>query len=230
MKVIAQLDNPHKLDVSYKDQIYFGASQDWFHRGNMVEGGCGPIMGMNISLYLGLLERKDLESDLRDAYDEIPPFELPFGDRIRKSKLKVPSTIGVFSLKRMDKFIKQYLGTKGLKVNSKSKVQTETKVLAGTCFGELLLWIKDSLDQNHPLGLLNTFRQSYIYVDNLRSKKIFRTHWVMVTGLFQDVKGHYYLECSTWGKKGLINLTDLYHKKSLLDPLFQSGMIKVKMK
>ncbi len=229
MRVIAQLDNPHKLDVSYKNQLYFGASQNWFHRGNMIEGGCGPIMGLNMGLYLGLLERKDLESDLRDAYSGIPPFELPFGDRIRKSKLKLPSTFGVFSLKRMDKFIQEYLGTKGFKVNNKLKVHTETKVLAGMCFGDLLSWIKDSLDQNHPLGLLNTFRQSYIYMENQTIKKNFRTHWVMVTGLLQDTRGHYYLVCSTWGKKGLINLTDLYHKKSLLDPLFQSGMIKVKM-
>lgn len=238
MKWLAKLADSQKLHVTYDKRIHYGANQHWFMDSLKVMGGCGPVVGFNLGLLNdrdGLLEHTFSDQDILDHlnqwYGFMKPFEIRLPEGLHK-KLKIPKTLGIYSLNRMASLLTGYY------VEKNTSPAIEKVTLDSKTYKDLVMWIRAGLDGNKPILLLNTFRKSMLHVDNmwqngmnqdpeiLKSQE-FRVHWVLITGIFIDEKNRHWLECSTWGKKAYVDLGELYHQKPMLDRVFKSGFLNI---
>lgn len=234
LREVHVLKNENNLYVTHLNKTYYGSNQGWFDQPTRVAGGCGSICALNFLQYLeGNNKIKpilpiDEKSRLDWIYNKIKPFELTNLPGFHKSKL--PESLGIYSVRSYRKKFSNILKQEHIPFTNKtitygliSVFQSYEKKKKQT-----LDFIIDALGRDCPVCFLNTFLDAslYLVIDKDQIKlHSFKTHWVLVTGLFEDsLTREYYLQCSTWGDKAYFKLDEFLKNRTLLSTLFPVGM------
>jgi hypothetical protein len=250
---LCSLDHREHLSISYDDSLHFGANQHWFEKDIQINGGCGPICAYNAINYIEKTQdikpilHKQVNENLDYVYGLIHPMEIlkVIPTKLRKNK-SIPLTLGVPNLRRFsNKFIR------GFK-NDPIKFGITKYVLnrKGRDIHKVIDFIKNELENEHPVCFLNTFTKSTLFIDpivdlktslNINAvqyeeelmsfrKYTFMTHWVLITGVYQtEDTDSYYVECSSWGQICYFRLNDFIEKQKCLSRIYPSGMLSIRI-
>ncbi len=183
---INNLDRFEIIDETNK-LIYHGFNQEWYSSKVKRIAGCGPTVASSLTLYL-------FSSSLNQNKEELKSLQETMWKYVK------PTWTGISSIDKFQKMYKKYTELHHYDVvfklfyvetsNQKRNVQ------------EFISFIKNELDNNHPIAFLNKDHGNQINLDSW--------HWTIIVG-YEDIDKDLIVDLFDNGQQLSLNLTQWFN-------------------
>ena len=180
------------VPIYYKNETWYGGTQEWYERWEMVNNGCGPVAACNILYYMSTTDSK-----YKYLYYFSSLTQSNFLDYMNMLYGFInPSPFGEFSLNSWVNDVIEYADYMGVSLSSSKLQATASK---GACAN----FIKSALRDDKPVGSLNLAKTGEE-----------QWHWVTITKYYQGSDDNRWIAISTMGKRRGIDWDAYYANMS----------------